>query len=133
MDGTAGEGVKLRRRIRLDGDWVHTETSADGGSTELVLQNRADFEPGDIDAARALGRLMLKPGEIPNGSETVDVPGGVWRLLRAGLADVLVRFSPDNTARTTQSWTAKGGPRVSLAVWSKRGTAVSVAADYSAE
>ena len=133
LDGTAGEGVKLRRRIRLDGDWVHTETSAEGGSAELVLQNRADFEPGDIDTARALGSLFLKPGEMPAGSQTVEVPGGLWRLSRTGMRDVLVRFSPEAVARTTQSWTAKGGARVSLAVWSKRGRSVSVATDYGAE
>ena len=122
----------------------HVENTA-RTPVEIVLQTRADFEPGDIDAARVqfraasgepVDKLVIAPGEIPNGSETRmagNVPDGAWTL--AGTAPVVNRFAPELVERATASWTAKGGPRVTLGVWSKKrtlgpGERLRLAADY---
>lgn len=135
MEGLCGNGLILERRVRLDGVWVRTEVFARNTSVvplEVVLQARAEFEPGDIDAARVrfrttggvtVDRTVITPGEQPNGSETrkgQDVPDREWTLARAGMPSIINRFARDLVERTAMSWTAKGGPRVTLGVWSKK-------------
>lgn len=148
LAGTCGNGVKLGRRIRLDGEWVRTEAWAENGGqepVEVVLQTRADLEPGDIDRARvtysstkgeAVSKLLIVPAELPNGTETrmgAEAPDGEWRV-----NGVVNRFAREMAERTTVSWTAKGGPRVTLGVWSKKaklapGERVGVKADYGVQ
>ncbi|MEO8659123.1 MAG: DUF4838 domain-containing protein [Bryobacteraceae bacterium] len=148
LEGVCTNGVKMERRIRLDGDWVRTEAWAENGGQDpldVVLQTRAELEPADIDRAgvsyRATGgsevnRLLIAPAELPNGSETLvnaDVPDGEWHSV-----GVVNRFPRELAERTTVSWTPKNGPKVTLGVWSKKvklapGERVRVAADYRSE
>jgi hypothetical protein len=150
LEGSCANGVQLSRRIRLDAGWVRTEVTARNSSQEpidVVLQARADFDPGDIDSARIqfesragenVDRLVLTPGEQPNGSETRrndDVPRGEWTLHRAKGSPVVNWFAAELAERTTVSWTAKGGPRVTFGIWSKKrrlapGETVRLEADY---
>ena len=135
--GSTQNGLQVTRRIRLDGDAVRVEASvqnASNGPVELVLQTRADLEPGDIDAARVryqaeggqtVNRTVLTPGQQPSGSDTVkggEVPKGEWLLERAGLTPVVNGFERGSASRTYVSYTAKGGPRVTLGVWSGKKT-----------
>jgi hypothetical protein len=86
----------------------------------------------------SIDRLVLKPGEIPNGAETLrddKLPEGEWSLQRQGLQPVSNRFAAALTSRATFSWTPKGGSRASFGVWSKRqrlepGQSVELEADY---
>src|SRR5262249_39813047 len=104
LEGTCPNGLKMSRRIWLEGEWVRTAVTARNGAAtglDVVLQARADLEPGDIDSARvrfrtaagaAVDRLVLTTGEQPNGSETrrgEDVPAGAWTLERPGLTPVM--------------------------------------------
>lgn len=150
LEGACPNGVRLTRRIRLDGEWVRTALEARNTSAaalEVALQMRADFEPGDIDSARVhfraasgaeVDRTVMTAGEQPNGSETrarENVPAGEWALNRVGLPGIVNAFAPALTERTLLSWTAKGGPRVTLGVWSKKqvlkmGETVELRADY---
>lgn len=145
LEGTCPNGVKLERRLLLTSQGLHTEAWAENGNgspLDVVLQTRAEVEPGDIDTARvtyrsASGQDVSKPlivaEEQPNGSETrtgQDVPGGEWRV-----NGTVNRFPPGLAERTTLTWSAKGGARVTLAVWSKKmrlapGERVKIAADY---
>jgi hypothetical protein len=135
--GTCPNGVKLERRIRLEGGWVHTEVTAENTSPaplEVVLQTRADFEPGDIDGAHvqfrtaggeSVDKALIVPEEQPTGSETrkaADVPDGEWSVARAVLPRIVNRFPRELVERSTLSWTAKGGSRVTLGVWSRKKT-----------
>lgn len=135
LEGHCSNGLRLERRIRLDSDGVHSEVSAANPGSEsmdVVLQVRADFEPGDIDSARVrwrgvdgrtVDKPVLNPEEQPNGSETLKgpaLPDGEWTLVTGGRGSVAGRFARDLTERATLSWTAKGGPRVSLGVWSAK-------------
>jgi hypothetical protein len=137
MEGTCPNGVVLTRRIRLEGDWVRTEVTASNTTSqplEMVLQARAEFEPGDIDSARVRYRssagaevngAVLTPGEQPTGNEMykeVSVPAGSWTLVRTGIPAVENRFPAELAERTSLNWTAKGGPRVTFGVWSKKRT-----------
>ena len=152
LAGTCPNGVKLTRRIHLESDWVRTEVTAENGAAapvEVALQARADFEPGEIEGARlrfrtaegaAVDRPFLVPDEPPTGSETrkaTDVPDGSWTLARSGMAAVENRFATELVERAGLNWTAKGGPRVTLSVWSKKktlapGERLRLTADYSA-
>jgi hypothetical protein len=135
LEGACPNGLSLRRSIRLEGEWVRTRVVARNTSAvplDVVLQSRAEFDPGDIDAARvlyrtrggaAVDRPVLTPGDPPNGAETRkedNVPDGEWTLQRAGLPPVVSRFRTNLTQRTTLNWTAKGGARVSFGVWSRK-------------
>ncbi len=135
LEGSCSNGLQLDRRIRLEGDRIRIEVTARNTSREpldVVLQERTDFEPGDIDALRIryrprrgndVDRTILTPGEQPNGSETQRnemVPAGEWTLVRSHERAIVNSFEPDLTERTTLSWTAKGGPRVTLGAWSKK-------------
>ena len=58
-------------------------------------------------------------------------------VLRAGMAGVTNRFDGRLAERATFSWTAKGGSRVTLGVWSKKrtlqpGERLRISSDYSA-
>jgi hypothetical protein len=150
LEGSCTNGLQLSRRIRLDAGWVRTEVTARNSSHEpidVVLQARADFDPGNIDSARvqfvsrageSVDRPVLTAGEQPNGSETRkngNVPRGEWTLHRAKAPPVLNRFAAELAERTTLSWTAKGGPRVTFGIWSKRrrlapGETIRLEADY---
>ncbi len=70
-------------------------------------------------------KQLILPGEPPTGSETLkgsNVPGGEWTLARAGFTEIINRFPKDLVERTTLGWTAKGGPKVTLGIWSKKQT-----------
>jgi hypothetical protein len=137
MEGTCPNGVVLARRIRLDGDRIRTEVTARNTASEpleMVLQARAELEPGGIDTARIryrssagveVDRTVLTPGEQPAGNDMYkegSVPAGAWTLVRTGIPAVENRFPAELAERTSLNWTAKGGPRVVLGVWSKRRT-----------
>ena len=91
MEGTCENGITLARRIRLEGARVRTEVTARNTSAapvEMVLQSRAEFDPGDIDAARIryrsnggaeVDRTVLTAGEQPTGTDMhkgASVAGG---------------------------------------------------------
>lgn len=145
LHGRCPNGLTIERRIRLDGPWVRTEAEAEnntGDPLQVTLQTRADLEPDDIDRARVAlpaERLLIRPEEQPTGSETLKgagVPNGEWSLRRAGAPEIVNRFDRGLAERTTYSWNAKGWPRVTLGVWSKRktlapGERLRIDADYS--
>jgi hypothetical protein len=150
LEGICENGLKLERRIWLEGDWVRTRGIARNQTAQaldIVLLTRAEFEPGDLDALRvqyrsisgsAVDRAVLKAGEIPNGMELLRdqaLPAGEWSLQRQGISPIVNRFSTQLSERATLTWTPKGGARAGLGVWSKRqrletGQSLAVEADY---
>jgi hypothetical protein len=136
LDGACPNGLHLRRTIALAGGVVRDETIAENRgaeAVEVVLQSRADLDPGDIDHAivgfrRQNGSLaqrqLIQPELPPTGSETYldsEQPDGEWRLSNAEAGLVLVnRFAKDRVGRSGLSWTAKGVHRVTFVVWSQK-------------
>jgi hypothetical protein len=132
LTGNCPNGLILRRRVRLAGGSVVIESEARNASAvrlEAALQARADFDPGDIDAAQVsfrtlegkqVSRNLIVPGEQPTGNvvwQGAEMPAGMWRV-----AGAETRFSPAQAARAAAGWTAKGRPRASLGIWSQRPT-----------
>ena len=85
-----------------------------------------------------MDKKLVVAGEQPEGSQTYEsseLPDGEWRLIRAGQDEIVNRFPVELVDRVTLDWSAKAGPSVTFAVWSKKRTLAAeeqlkLAADY---
>ena len=138
LEGSCENGLRMRRRLWLEGPTLRTQTVLENLSAEPVealLQSRWEVDPGPLDAASLSYRTQagawmetpfIQPGRQPSGSESyagADQPDGEWMIAtRAGGRATVNRFSKDQVARCTMNWTAKGENRVGLTIASKRRT-----------
>ncbi|MBI3667721.1 MAG: DUF4838 domain-containing protein [Acidobacteria bacterium] len=151
LAGTCANGMRLRRKIRLQGNTVHTETIVENKGPEAMeaaLQSRGEFDPGNIDDAvvafrrqdgSRVEKRLIQPEQPPTGAETynnAEQPDGEWRLVNspAGLA-MANRFGKEQVGRCALSWTAKGPYGVTFALWSAKhrlapGESFRLEADY---
>lgn len=136
LAGACRNGLRVQRKIKLAKDAVRVEAvveNAGATALEVVLQSRAEFDPGNIDDAAVVFRRqngsvvekkLIEPEQPPQGSEThsgEEQPEGEWRLVNPK-ADLLLvnRFSKQQVSRAGLSWTAKGNHRATLALWSQK-------------
>jgi len=137
LSGKCPNGLIMERHIRLTQDWVRTSVTARNPTNaplEALVMLTAELAPGDIDKARVrfhsaggadIDKQLIVPAEPPEGSATygaADIPDGEWRLVREGRGDLANRFPRDLVDRVTVSWSVKGVPRVTFAVYSKKRT-----------
>ena len=152
LTGTGPNGLRLKRRLWLEGAMLRTETVLEnptGASVAAAVQSQWDADPGDVTAAvryrsqdgGAVEKTLIEPEKIPAGSESYSggaQPNGEWRVVRPGGPALVMRFPKEQVARCSLSWTAKNANRVSMAVWSvgravKPGERVTLDADYGVE
>lgn len=153
LTGTYTNGLKARRRIRLqkDGLAVHTETTLENAAAsalDAVIQSQWEVAPKAIDgvgvAFRSQGgkgveKRLIQPEQEPRGSVVYDgleQPDGEWKLAGAGNGLVLVnRFPRDQVSRCFVEWTGKAENSVTMGLWSAKralgpGEALPLQADY---
>jgi len=148
LEGIAGNGLKLRRTLRLEGSFLRTETTLENpGATpiEAVLQSRWEVDPGELEgvsvryrsqAGADVNKQLILPEKQPSGTEfysAADQPAGVWRV-----ASLVNRFPQEQVARCFLNWTLKSQNLVGMAVASHRktlgpGERLVLAADYGVE
>ncbi|HTS60389.1 MAG TPA: DUF4838 domain-containing protein, partial [Candidatus Acidoferrales bacterium] len=151
LDGSCENGLKVRRRLWLEGSTLRTRTVLENAGSEPIdalLESRWEVDPGPLDAASLSYRTQagvptetrfIQPGRQPSGNETyagTEQPDGEWSIVMRGGGPVTVsRFAKDQVARCFLNWTAKGENRVGLTVASerrtlKRGESLMLDADY---
>ncbi|HUJ22910.1 MAG TPA: hypothetical protein VLX58_15365, partial [Bryobacteraceae bacterium] len=154
LTGTCENGLKIRRRLRLDGAVLRTETTLENVTAAPVtaaVQSQWDVNPGDLasvvlryrkQAGGAMEKALLEQEKMPSGSEVYnggDQPDGEWRLVNQRGGPIRVsRFSKEQVGRCYLSWTAKNDNRVSMAVSSvsrllRPGEKLTLAVDYGTE
>ena len=154
LTGTCENGLRIKRRLRLEGAVLHTDTAVENATARplpAVLQSRWDVDPGDLRAVAVLYRKqdggavekpLIEPEKMPAGSESYnggDQPDGEWRVVnRRGGPVMINRFPKDQVGRCSLTWTAKSENRVGLTVWSvsrvlRPGEQVKLEADYGVE
>jgi Domain of unknown function (DUF4838)/Glycosyl hydrolase family 67 N-terminus len=156
LTGTCPNGLRLRRKIQLQGNdaVVHTETVLENTSRnpiEAVLQSRIETDPGQLDDVvvryrkqdgGAVEKQLIELEKQPTGTETYsgsDRPDGEWRVVnRSGGLVPVNHFPQEQVARCALNWSAKGENRVGLAVWSNKrtlgpGETLKLEADYGVQ
>ncbi len=154
LTGTCQNGVKIRRRLRLDGAMLHTETTLENATAAAVtaaVQSQWDVNPGDLasvvlryrkQAGGTVEKAFIEPEKMPSGSEVYDggdQPDGEWRVVnRQGGPIWVSRFRKEQVGRCYLSWTAKSDNRVSMAASSvsrllQAGEQLTLAVDYGTE
>ncbi len=134
LTGTCENGLRIERRLRLEGAVLHTETileNATHAPVPSVLQSRWEVDPGDLEAVvvryrkqdgGTVEKALIEPEKMPAGSESyngVDQPDGEWRVVNRRGGPVMVnRFPKEQAGRCSLTWTAKSENRVGLTVWS---------------
>jgi hypothetical protein len=147
-------GLTMRRRLRLDGAFLRTETILENGANapvQALVQSRWDVDPGDLErvavtyrkqSGEGVQKALIEPEKEPRGTEAwggADRPAGEWRVVSRSGGPVWVnRFPNDEVARCYLNWTLKGENRVGMYVSSNRrtlqpGERLSLAADYGVE
>ncbi len=151
MTGVLTGGLRIRRRLRLEGPMLRTETILENTSATAVqalLQSRAECDAGNLEnvvlAYRRrdgsdVRRNLVAPGKRPEGSEYYDdrqQPDGRWRLVNQpeGLA-LVHRFPNDQTARCSIDWRLNRNSILALAVFTpgqmlEPGRQIRLEADY---
>jgi hypothetical protein len=154
LTGTSQNGVNIRRRLRLDGAMLRTETTLENATTApmtAALESQWDVNPGDLasvvlryrkQAGGNLEKAFIEPEKMPSGSEVYsggDQPDGEWRVVnRRGGPIWVSRFPKEQVGRCYLSWTAKSDNRVSMTVssvsrWLRPGEQLRLAVDYGTE
>jgi hypothetical protein len=154
LTGTCENGLRIKRRLHLEGAVLHTETiltNSTNATVPAVLQSRWEVDPGDLEtvvvryrrqSGSPVEKALIEPEKIPAGSESYnagDQPDGEWRVVnRRGGPVMINRFLKEQVGRCSLAWTAKSENRVGLTVWSvsrvlKPGEQVRLAADYGIE
>lgn len=134
LAGVCANGLKMRRRLWLEGSLLRTQTVLENAGTEptdAVLQSRWEVDPGPLEAVSvayrtqsgaSVEKFLIQPERQPSGTDA-DQPDGEWSVgTRAGGPAIVNRFAKDQVARCFLNWTAKGENRVGLAVASHRRT-----------
>jgi hypothetical protein len=138
LSGVCENGLKVRRRLWLEGSILRTRTVLENAGKEPIealLQSRGEVDPGPLDAVSVSYRTqagermetkLIQPERQPTGSESyagAEQPDGEWTIAtRAGGPAIVNRFGKDQVARCFLNWTAKSENRVGLAVASERRT-----------
>jgi hypothetical protein len=138
LAGVCENGLKMRRRLWLEGSLLRTQTvleNAGTAPTDALLQSRWEVDPGTLEVVSVAYRtqsgarvekLLTQPERQPSGTESysdADQPDGEWSVgTRTGGLAMVNRFAKDQVARCFLNWTAKGENRVGLAVASHRRT-----------
>jgi len=154
LTGTCQNGLKIRRRLRLDGGMLRTETileNATAAPVTAAVQSQWDVNPGDLasvvlryrkQTGGAVEKEFIEPEKMPSGSETYnggEQPDGEWRVVnRQGGLTWVSRFPNEQAGRCYLSWTAKSDNRVSMSVSSvsrllRSGEQLRLAVDYGTE
>jgi hypothetical protein len=126
LRGAVDNGLRLRRRLRVEGSALRTELTAsnEGDSPlEVALQARGEFNATD---------MVVAPGDLSAGSRPCR-PDGEWRLT----SHVVARAPAAELDRCSIVWSAKGPGRRALVLWSKKrtlrpGESMKLHADYEA-
>jgi len=138
LDGSCDNGLRMRRRLWLEGSTLRTRTVLENTRAEPIdalLQSRWEVDPGPLDAASLSYRTQagarretpfIQLERQPSGTESfegADQPDGEWTITtRAGGLVTVNRFAKEQVARCLLNWTAKGENRVGLTVASERRT-----------
>ena len=151
LSGVCENGLKMRRRLWLEGSILRTRTVLENAGREPIealLQSRWEVAPGPLEAVSVSYRTqagarmetpLIQPERQPSGSESyagTEQPDGEWTIAAgAGGHGMVNRFGKDQVARCFLSWTAKSENRVGLAVASERrtlapGDSLTLDADY---
>lgn len=152
LTGTAPQGLKLDRTIRLDAvkAIVRTETTlrnTGSAPVDAVLHSRLDAGPRHPDDwalefqsqnGAAVRRKLLAPDLEPAGALWCDGPeqaNGEWSLAGFGGVTVFNRFAQEQVTRGLTIWSAKAQNLVRVGLWSERrtlepGETLTLAADY---
>jgi hypothetical protein len=154
LTGTCQNGMKITRKLRLDGAMLRTETilqNATAAAVTAAVQSQWDVNPGDLastvlryrtQAGDAVEEDFIEPEKMPSGSEVYnggDQPDGEWRVVnRRGGPTWVSRFRKEQVGRCYLNWTAKSGNRVSMAASSVSrlllpGEQLTLAVDYGIE
>lgn len=128
LSAALDNGLQVRHRIMLTERGLALDTTVSNPTPNEIaaaVQHRAEAAPADIDAealeyrdagGRSLRRLLIQPGEPPEGRLQLDAPGlprEGFRLSRAGF----FAASGDAT-RVAAQWTAKTPPGATFTHWS---------------
>jgi hypothetical protein len=158
IEGSTADGrMVLRRTIRLSDDGTvttNTEVQNTGGqAVTAALQARADYSPGDdIDgtglsiAYRSVDGTVRNQALFQPGQETsINTPiieggarpDGRWTAYQRGISGLTNTFPAGQVERMSMNWSIRGGPLVTLGLWSKElklepGAKVSLEASYRA-
>ncbi|MBI4873606.1 MAG: DUF4838 domain-containing protein [Acidobacteria bacterium] len=140
LAGAGSEGLKLRRRIWIEGDAPEVRTSTSVENTgaapvRLAVQARAEYSPrDDLDGTglalryraldgSAFDSLLFQPGQETTGSSTLSGPkrpDGAWQAgHRNGVPSLIGLFRPGQAERCVMDWSLRGAPTITLSVWSK--------------
>jgi Domain of unknown function (DUF5107) len=154
LTGTCPNGMKITRKLRLDGAMLRTETileNATAAAVTAAVQSQWDVNPGDLasvvlryrkQAGDAVEKAFIEPEKMPSGSEVYnggDQPDGEWRVVnRRGGPTWVSRFRKEQVGRCYLNWTAKSGNRVNMAASSVSrlllpGEQLTLAVDYGIE
>src|SRR3984885_10429281 len=131
LTGTCPNGMRITRKLRLDGAMLRTETileNATAAAVTAAVQSQWDVNPGDLasvvlryrkQAGDAVEKAFIEPEKMPSGSEVYnggDQPDGEWRVVnRRGGPTWVSRFRKEQVGRCYLNWTAKSGNRVNMA------------------
>jgi len=154
LTGTCQNGVTIRRRLRLDGAMLHTETvleNTTAAAMTAAVQSQWDLNPGDLasvvlryrkQGGGTVEKVFIEPEKMPSGSEVYnggDQPDGEWRVVNRRGGPILVsRFRREQVGRCYLNWTAKSDHRVSMAASSvsrllQPGDQLTLTVDYGIE
>jgi hypothetical protein len=132
LAGACENGLKMRRRLWLEGSLLRTETVLENTGSqpvEALLRSQWEVDPGPLEAVSVAYRTqagagadkaLIQPERQPSGGEFytgADQPDGEWRVAaRTGGPVIVNRFPKDQVARCFLNWTAKSENRVGMAV-----------------
>lgn len=154
MAGACDNGLRMRRRLWLEGALLRTETVLENTGAEPVealLRSQWEVDPGPMEevsvafrtqAGAREDKTLIQPERQPSGTEFytgAEQPDGEWFVAaRTGGARIVNRFPKGPVARCFLNWTAKNENRVGLGVASRReslrpGERLTLATDYGVE
>jgi hypothetical protein len=139
LEGSASNGLRIRRVLRLEGDaWLRADALVENGGSapiDVTLQAQFDADPGPLANAvvefraangEVVRRELIRPGEQPAGGETYSgglLPAREWRVRHTASGLSLANmFAPDQVDRAVLGFSGKSANRVGLSLWSKKRT-----------
>ncbi len=154
MVGALANGLRIRRKLRVEGSMLRTETILENTSAtaiQALLQSRAECDAGNLENVVLAYRRrdgsdvrknLVAPGRRPEGSDYYDgrqQPDGQWRLVNQPDRLALVnRFRNEQTARCSVDWRLNRNSVLALAVFTpgqmlEPGQQIRLEADYGME
>ncbi len=146
LSAALDNGLQVRHRIVLTERGLALDTTVSNPAPDeiaAVIQHHAEAAPGDIDAealeyadtsGRSIRRLLIQPGEPPEGRLQFDAPALPREGFRLSLAGFFA--ASGDAARAAAQWTAKTPPAAIFTYWSQEtrlapGSAVRLSSFYS--